>query len=82
MTVQLTTRQAVAHDRGRRTHRRRTVTTVLTVLIVAMFALTLMAGQTFYSPTEVLRVILADDVAGASFTVGRLSLDAPTLIFL
>ena len=57
MTLQTTTGQAVARSRARRTHRRRTVTTVLSALILTVFALSLMAGQTFYPPADVLRVI-------------------------
>lgn len=65
--------------RSRRARRRRVVMTALAVLIVAVFALTLMAGHTFYSPSEVGRVILGQDVPGASFTVGRLRLPRGTL---
>lgn len=47
---------------------------VLALLIVLGFALTLMVGRTFYPPAEVVRVLLGQDVAGASYTVGRLRL--------
>ena len=40
---------------------------------------TLMVGQTFYPPGDVLRVILGEDVPGASFTVGRLRLPRAVL---
>lgn len=69
-----TTLEAVTQGRERRARRRRFVIILLSVLIVVAFAVTLMVGQTFYPPGDVARVILGQDVAGASFTVGRLRL--------
>jgi len=71
--------ERVAEGRARRTRRRRIVIGALAALIVAVFAVTLMVGQTFYGPDEVVRVILGEDVPGASFTVGRLRLPRATL---
>ncbi|WP_111765807.1 FecCD family ABC transporter permease [Nakamurella deserti] len=65
---------AVARGRRRRSARRRTVIGVLGVLIAAGVAVSLMVGQTFYPPGTVLRVVLGEDVPGASFSVGRLRL--------
>ena len=47
--------------------------------IVVVFAVTLMVGNTFYGPVEVLRVILGETVPGASFTVGELRLPRATM---
>jgi iron complex transport system permease protein len=47
---------------------------VLGALVGVVFVVSLLVGHTSYSPGEVLRVILGDDVDGASFTVGRLRL--------
>nr|WP_243075287.1 iron chelate uptake ABC transporter family permease subunit [Microbacterium sp. SS28] len=47
---------------------------ILAAATVVVFAVTLMVGQTFYSPSEVLGVILGETVPGASFTVGELRL--------
>nr|WP_272919776.1 iron chelate uptake ABC transporter family permease subunit [Streptomyces sp. SID4941] len=41
------------------------------VLVVAGSAATLMAGQTFYPPRDVVRTVLGEQVPGASITVGR-----------
>ncbi|MFC8824283.1 FecCD family ABC transporter permease [Streptomyces sp. NPDC057137] len=71
--------EAVARGRVRRASRRRMVVLVLAVLLVAAFAVTLMAGQTFYPPRDVVRVILGEQVPGASFTVGRLRLPRAVL---
>jgi iron complex transport system permease protein len=71
--------EEVARNRVRRASRRRTVISVLAVLVVAAFAVTLMVGQTFYPPGDVLRVVLGQDVPGASFTVGRLRLPRAVL---
>ncbi|MFF9561284.1 FecCD family ABC transporter permease [Streptomyces albus] len=51
----------------------------LTVLVVASFAVTLMVVKTFYPPSAVLRVVLGENVPGASFTVGRLRLPRAVL---
>lgn len=68
------TEPAVTGSRIRRTRKRRTVLTVLGVLVAAMFAASLMIGETFYPPADVLRVILGETVPGASFSVGELRL--------
>ncbi|TQN42296.1 iron complex transport system permease protein [Blastococcus colisei] len=70
---------AVARSRVRRASRRRLVVTVLGVIVVVAFAVTLMVGRTFYPPGDVLRVVLGEDVPGASFTVGRLRLPRAVL---
>ncbi|MGC0366388.1 iron complex transport system permease protein [Rhodococcus sp. 27YEA15] len=69
----------VAVNRIRRGRRRRSVITILTVLVVVAFAVSLTVGKTFYSPSEVVRVILGEHVPGASFTVGRLRLPRAVL---
>ncbi|MFB4275477.1 MULTISPECIES: FecCD family ABC transporter permease [unclassified Nonomuraea] len=71
--------RAVTRGRRRRAARRRLVVLTLAVLAVAAFAVTLMAGQTFYPPEDVVRVILGERVPGATFTVGRLRLPRAVL---
>ncbi|MTH64247.1 FecCD family ABC transporter permease [Paracoccus shanxieyensis] len=66
--------QIVADGRQRRRARRRRVVLCLLALLVVAFALTLMLGQSFTPPGDVLRVLLGHEVAGASFTVGQLRL--------
>ncbi|MGO1637115.1 FecCD family ABC transporter permease [Ancrocorticia populi] len=66
-------------SRGRRRH---ATIGILAVLIVAVFAVSLMVGNTFYTPSEVLGVILGHDVPGATFTVGRLRLPRAVLAVL
>lgn len=70
---------AVARSRVQRTSRRRLVVAVLGVAVVVVFAASLMIGRTPYPPGDVLRVVLGEDVAGASFTVGRLRLPRAVL---
>ncbi|AXI70139.1 FecCD family ABC transporter permease [Streptomyces bacillaris] len=70
---------AATRRRVRSALRRRTVILVLAVLVVAAFAVTLMAGRTFHPPGDVWRVILGEQVPGASFTVGRLRLPRAVL---
>ncbi|WP_244259521.1 iron chelate uptake ABC transporter family permease subunit [Rathayibacter sp. VKM Ac-2759] len=73
---------AVAAGRRRRGGRRRVVVLVLAILLVAAFAVSLLVGQTVYSPGEVLRVIAGEQVPGATFTVGRLRLPRAVLAVL
>jgi iron complex transport system permease protein len=47
--------------------------------VVAVFAVSLMVGHTFYGPAEVARVLLGETVPGASFTVGDLRLPRAVL---
>ncbi|WP_341958348.1 iron chelate uptake ABC transporter family permease subunit [Microbacterium sp. LWH13-1.2] len=69
---------------GRRSrHRRHAVATiVLGVMLVVLFAVALMIGNTFYPLDEVIRVILGETVPGASFTVGELRLPRAVLAIL
>jgi len=70
---------AVTRGRVRRASRWRLVVVVLALLVCAAYAVTLMVGATVYPPGDVLRVVLGQDVPGASFTVGRLRLPRATL---
>ncbi|MEV1006500.1 iron ABC transporter permease [Streptomyces sp. NPDC049881] len=79
MTAVPTTAYAVRRGRTRRAARRRTVVLVLAALVAAAFAASLVFGQTYYPPRDVLRVILGEQVPGASFTVGRLRLPRTVL---
>jgi len=76
--------QVAAIIAGRRSrHRRHAVATiVLGVLLVVLFAVALMIGNTFYPLDEVIRVILGQTVPGASFTVGELRLPRAVLAIL
>ena len=69
----------IAVGRRRRQRRRALITGILALLVVAVYAASLMIGQTFYSPTEVWAVMLGQTVPGASFTVGELRLPRATL---
>lgn len=73
---------AIVRSRARRGLRRRVVLVTLAVLVVVVFAVSLMVGKTFYPPGDVVRVILGQDVPGASFTVGRLRLPRAVLAVL
>ncbi|MGY2067655.1 FecCD family ABC transporter permease [Blastococcus sp. SYSU DS0619] len=70
---------AVARGRVRRSSRRRLVVVALAVIVVTAYAASLMVGRTFYPPGDVLRVVLGEEVPGATFTVGRLRLPRATL---
>jgi len=54
----------------------------LSALLLAIFALTLMLGQSFTPPGDVLKVLLGQDVEGASFAVGQLRLPRAVLSIL
>ncbi|MEU9335545.1 iron chelate uptake ABC transporter family permease subunit [Streptomyces sp. NPDC048290] len=73
------TLRTVTRARVRAAYRRRAVAAVLAVLVVAAFAVSLMAGHTFYPVGDVLRVMTGERVPGASFTVGTLRLPRAVL---
>ena len=68
--------------RRRRTRRTLLTCGVLAAAILAMFCLSLMVGRTYYPPSDVLAVLLGQDVQGASFTVGTLRLPRAVLAVL
>ena len=65
-----------------RTRRRRWVIGSLLTLIALLFTLTLMLGQNYTPPGDVARVLLGEDVPGASFTVVQLRLPRAVLALL
>lgn len=77
MTTGEGARDAVAVIRSSRlgrARRRRTILLAIAAVITALVAVTLMVGNTFYTPAEVVGVIVGRDVPGASFAVGELRL--------
>lgn len=55
---------------------------VLGALLIVLFSVALMVGNTFYGPTEVLQVLTGETVPGASFAVGELRLPRAVLAIL
>lgn len=76
------TMDTVAADRRRRIGRQRLTTTLLGLLVGCLFVLTLVLGQSFTPPDDVIRVLLGQDVDGASFLVGTLRLPRAVLLLL
>ncbi|WP_114422886.1 FecCD family ABC transporter permease [Nocardioides houyundeii] len=74
--------ERVSRGRTRRGARRRAVLGLLLALVVVAFVTSLMVGRTFYPASDVIRVVLGQDVPGASFTVGRLRLPRAVLALL
>ncbi|WP_307807531.1 iron chelate uptake ABC transporter family permease subunit [Naasia sp. SYSU D00948] len=72
----------LAAGRAVRLRRRTVVTALLGALVVALFLLALVVGDRIYGLADVLRVVLGQDVPGASFTVGRLRLPRAILAVL
>ena len=71
--------------RAARTRRRRRAALTLTALflaVIAVFSISLMVGNTFYPPHDVIAVIRGQEVPGASFTVGTLRLPRAILALL
>ena len=71
-----------AADRGRRLRRQWAITAWLFALLLAMFAVTLTLGQTYTPPGDVIRVLVGQEIAGATFTVGQLRLPRAVLSIL
>ncbi|GGO95122.1 FecCD family ABC transporter permease [Actinomyces gaoshouyii] len=63
-------------DRGRRSRAARYwgVSAALLIGVVALWWACVLIGRTWYSPEEVIRVMMGEHVPGASFSVGRLRL--------
>lgn len=70
---------AIARERVGRARRRRVVIAAMVLVLAAAFLLTLMVGQSATPLGDVVRVILGEEVRGASFTVGTLRLPRATL---
>ncbi|MCK0516479.1 iron chelate uptake ABC transporter family permease subunit [Williamsia sp. DF01-3] len=79
MSVLVVTAESIAESRQNRGRRRQAVIAMLAVLIAIGFAVSLMVGHTYYPPGDVLKVILGEQVQGATFTVGRLRLPRAVL---
>ncbi|MBT0778743.1 iron ABC transporter permease [Paracoccus sp. pheM1] len=73
---------AVTAGRLRRARYRSRVIWAALVLLAAGFAVTLMLGQSFTPPQDVLRVLAGHEVPGASFTVGQLRLPRAVMAIL
>jgi len=82
MTTLLPAADLIARNRRSRARKRNLVVGALLVILVGLFLITLMLGQSFTPPKDVVRVLLGDDVPGASFTVGKLRLPRAVLSVL
>ena len=79
MSAATSTASTVLAGRRRRVRRRALRTAAIAALVLAVFVVTLMVGHTFYPLDDVIRVILGQQVPGASFTVGELRLPRASL---
>lgn len=82
MTQLTATLDAIVSDRRHRARRRNLAVGLLVALILALFLLTLSLGQSLTPPEDVVRVLLGQQVPGASFTVGQLRLPRASLSLL
>lgn len=73
---------SVAAGRHLRGRRRRNIILVLALLLIGGFALTLMLGQSFTPPGDVLRVLSGQGMQGTSFTVWHLRLPRAVMSIL
>ncbi len=69
-------------NRRARDSRRRIVITILSMILIAASAVTLMVGQSFTSPADVIRVLMGEEIPGVTFTVGQLRLPRALLSLL
>ncbi len=82
MTMSISTLDRIIDSRRRRLRRYVLLIAMLSVIVVALFALTLLLGQSFTPPGDVVRVLLGENVPGAAFTVGQLRLPRAMLSVL
>nr|WP_233124104.1 iron chelate uptake ABC transporter family permease subunit [Agrobacterium vaccinii] len=82
MTMHSAIATSLTRNRTQQTRKRMRVIALLVVLIVAIFSLTLVLGQSFTPPMDVIRILLGHDVPGAGFTVGQLRLPRAALCVL
>ena len=82
MTLPASLAERVTGSRQRRARRHARITGLLLVLIAAAFVLTLLLGQSFTPPRDILRTLLGEDVPGVAFTVGQLRLPRAVLAVL
>ncbi|MCW5707591.1 iron ABC transporter permease [Shinella sp.] len=73
---------SIVLNRRRRARRHRLVIGLLLVLVAATFVLTLLLGQSFTPPRDILRTLMGEDVPGVAFTVGQLRLPRAILAIL
>lgn len=64
----------VSENRRVRERRQRLVIAMLLLLLASLFLLSLSLGQSFTPPADVLRVLLGEDIPGATFTIWQLRL--------
>lgn len=67
------------HDRSTRILHRGVITVALLITLLAVYFFSLMWGEVFYSPAEVIRVLTGQQVLGASYAVGTLRLPRATM---
>ena len=82
MTLPASLAERVTGSRQRRARRHARITGLLLALIAAAFVLTLLLGQSFTPPRDILRTLLGEDVPGVAFTVGQLRLPRAVLAVL
>ncbi|MBB3387392.1 iron complex transport system permease protein [Rhizobium sp. BK275] len=82
MTVPVSSLDSIIDNRRRRARRHVFMVFLLLCLVVALFALTLSFGQSFTSPSDVIRVLFGENVQGAAFAVGQLRLPRAALAVL
>jgi iron complex transport system permease protein len=74
--------ERVVAGRRRRQRRRLFVIVLLALAVASVFIASLMIGNTFYGLRDVARVVVGEDVRGASLTVGQLRLPRAILSLL
>lgn len=82
MSAASPTIEAIISGRKRKASKTRVLHLLLVALLVGVFALTLVLGQSFIAPSAVIRVLSGEDVPGVGFTVGELRLPRAVLSIL
>lgn len=82
MTIMTPTLDLIVSSRQRRAWRHAIVIAVLVIIVFSLFGLTLSLGQSYTPVSDVIHVLMGDNVAGANFTVGQLRLPRAVVALL
>ena len=74
--------ESLASERQRSSARQRRIVGLLIASVVVIFVLSLSLGQSYTPPDQIIRILLGENIPGASFTIAQLRLPRAVLCIL